>query len=157
MSTTLENIRSMSIERASVSMAVGIVMDRVSRLDEHDQHDLFRLAKALPLAKTDPEQEAIYGAMLEIIEQDAGSVRAIPEPSVDAGQKLAKWKRHVADRVKELRTVAKLTQENLARKADLPQSHVSRIEQAHLAPSSKTIDKLAAALGVEPGEIDPPR
>ena len=157
MSTTLENIRSMSIERASVSMAVGIVMDRVSRLDEHDQNDLFRLAKALPMAKTQSEQEALYGAMLEILEQDGGRVIAIPEPSVDTGQKLAKWKRHVADRVKQLRTAAKLTQADLARKADLPQSHVSRIEQAHLAPSSKTIDKLAAALGVQPGEIDPSR
>ena len=157
MSTTLESIRSMSIERASVSMAVGIVMDRVSRLDKHDQNDLFRLAKALPTARTDPEQEAIYGAMLEILEQDGGSVKAMPEPGVDAGKRVTKWKRHVADRVKELRTAAKLTQDDLARKAELPQSHVSRIEQAHLAPSSKTIDRLAAALGVEPGKIDPSR
>ena len=157
MSTTLESIRSMSIERASVSMAVGIVMDRVSRLNKHDQNDLFRLANARPLAKTEAEQEAIYGAMLEIFEQDSGSARAMPQSSVDAGQKLAKWKRHVADRVKELRAAAKLTQEDLARKADLPQSHVSRIEQAHLTPSSKTIDKLATALGVEPDKIDPSR
>ena len=157
MSATLEHIRSMDPLRASVSMAVGIVMDRVSRLGKEDQNDLFRLVKAMVLAKTEEEQEAIRVAMLEILEQSTGGVRAMPEPREGTADNLVKWKGHVAERVRQIRTEAQMTQNELAAKADLPQSHVSRIEKAHLAPSSKTIDKLAGALGVQPGEIDPSR
>lgn len=138
-------------------MAVGIVMDRISRLGKEDQNDLFRLVKAILLARTDEEQEAIRVAMLEILEQCTGGIRAMPEPQKGAADNLAKWKNHVAERVRQLRTEAAMTQDDLATKADLPQSHVSRIEKAHLAPSSKTIDKLAAALRVRPGDIDPSR
>lgn len=157
MSTTLEHIRSMNIERASVSMAVGIVVDRLSRLDKDDRNDLFRLAKALPTAQTEEEQEAIYTAMLEILEQTSSGIRTMPEPRMDAGKKLEKWKQHVAAKVRQLRMAAGLTQEDLAKAAKLPQSHVSRIEQAHLAPSSRTIDRIADALSAKPGDIDPSR
>ena len=138
-------------------MAVGIVMDRVGRLGKEDQNDLFQLVKAMPCARTDEEQEAIIIGMLEILEQGTGAVIKMPEAKRDAVGNLDKWKTHVAGMVRQLRTKAKMTQEELAGKADIPQSHVSRIEKAHLAPSAKTIDKLAAALRVQPGEIDPSR
>lgn len=157
MSATLEHIRSMDPLRASVSMAVGIVMDRISRLGKEDQNDLFLLVKAMLQAKTEEEQEAIRIAMLEILEQSTGGVKAMPVPKKGTAENLTKWKTHVAERVRQLRTEAEMTQDDLAAKADLPQSHVSRIEKAHLAPSSRTIDRLAVALGVRPGDIDPSR
>lgn len=108
MSNTLEHIRSLDPLRASVSMAVGIVMDRVGRLGKEDQNDLFQLVKAMPIAQTDEEQEAIIIGMLEILEQGAGTVISMPQAKKDAVGNLDKWKTHVAKMVRQLRAKANI-------------------------------------------------
>lgn len=52
-------------------------------------------------------------------------------------------------RLKELRTVRKLSQEQLAAKADISSKYTSRIEMGQHFPSIYTIKKLADALHVE--------
>jgi transcriptional regulator with XRE-family HTH domain len=49
---------------------------------------------------------------------------------------------------------AQLTQEQLAAKSGLPQSHISRIENAKHSPSLATLQKIAAALGVPVERFD---
>lgn len=52
-------------------------------------------------------------------------------------------------RLKELREQAGLTQEQLARKADLSTSFLSKLEQKDHDPSWTTVQALAKALGVD--------
>jgi transcriptional regulator with XRE-family HTH domain len=52
-------------------------------------------------------------------------------------------------RLKELREAKGLTQEALARAAEVSVSSVSKLEQRDLDPSWSTVQALAAALGVD--------
>ena len=52
-------------------------------------------------------------------------------------------------RIKELRTIRKLSQEQLAGKADISPKYMSRIEMGQQFPSINVITKLANALQVE--------
>ena len=57
-------------------------------------------------------------------------------------------------KLKELRIKAVLSQEDLARIADISAATVNRLEQNKQKPNFVTMRKLAKALGVEPGEIE---
>jgi transcriptional regulator with XRE-family HTH domain len=61
----------------------------------------------------------------------------------------------IAKRIKEIRKERHITQAELAGTSGLPQSHISRLEAGLHSPSFKTVEKIAKALGVEVGEIDP--
>lgn len=56
-------------------------------------------------------------------------------------------------RVKHLREQAGLSQDALAHAADLHRVYLSGIERGKRLPSIKTVEKLAKALGVHPGEL----
>ncbi len=60
---------------------------------------------------------------------------------------------YVGDNVRELRTLNALTQEELAGRAGITATALSRIERNEAEPRPSTIRKLAAALGVEPREL----
>ena len=52
-------------------------------------------------------------------------------------------------RLRELRKTKGLTQEAVARAADLSHSFIAKLEQTESDPSWTTVQKLAAALGVD--------
>ncbi len=56
-------------------------------------------------------------------------------------------------RLRELREARFLTQLQLAEAARVATATIVRIEQGQVAPNFQTIRKLAAALGIEPGEL----
>jgi transcriptional regulator with XRE-family HTH domain len=60
---------------------------------------------------------------------------------------------HIGDKLKRERTLAPLTQEELAQKAGLTTATVARIERDEVEPRPSTLRKLAAALGVQPREL----
>jgi transcriptional regulator with XRE-family HTH domain len=60
---------------------------------------------------------------------------------------------YVGDNVRELRTLNALTQEELADRAGITTTALSRIERNEAEPRPSTLRKLAAALGVEPREV----
>lgn len=68
----------------------------------------------------------------------------------------------IAYRLQTLREAAKLSQQEVADKADLSLSLIAKMEQGRKAdPRASTVLALAAALGVRPGElledlVDPP-
>lgn len=72
----------------------------------------------------------------------------------DTGR-LKAWAEHVGRKIQELRKAAGLTQVQLAERAGLPQSHISRLENAEHSATNLTLEKLAGALGVSVGDIDP--
>ena len=62
----------------------------------------------------------------------------------------------IAERLRELREERGLSQSALARRANLTPAAINRIEMGKRSPTSETIGKLAAGLGVQPGELFPP-
>jgi DNA-binding XRE family transcriptional regulator len=153
----LRTIRNGDVGEAAITMAIGIVIERISQLSAEDKQDLFELVKGLESAECDEDIEAIRSGMLEILDQDQYEIRQFEPPSDEIPPGMVKWNQFVADKVRALREAANKTQTELARDAGLTQSHISRIENAELSPSHHTVEKLAAALGVQPGEIDPTR
>lgn len=55
----------------------------------------------------------------------------------------------LGSRVKELRKIRKLSQEELSEKVDIDPKHLSRIEVGRGFPSLDTLEKLADALNIE--------
>jgi DNA-binding XRE family transcriptional regulator len=145
-----------SVGHAALTMAVGIIVDRIAGLKAEDRQDLFELVKGLSTATCDDDVEAIRVAMREILDQAPSSVLAmdLAEEAVRPA-KLRKWIHLVAGRVQWLRRKKGLTQTELAEKTGLPQSHISRIESGRLSPSRVTLEKLAAALDVPLSQLDP--
>jgi transcriptional regulator with XRE-family HTH domain len=56
-------------------------------------------------------------------------------------------------RLRELRTLAFLSQEELAQRAGVSESTVKLIERGVVSPHLRTVRKLAEALGVHPREL----
>lgn len=56
-------------------------------------------------------------------------------------------------RIKELRKVQGLSQEDLSYEADIPLSQVGRIERGEINSTISTIDAIASALHVEMKEV----
>lgn len=153
MDATLDEIRSMPLQDRAMSMAVVTLIDRVQRLSEADREDLFQLLMALGSAKSPDDFEEICESALEILQPRKGQL--IKLPTSGKSEQLKKWKTHVAGRIHALRKQNKWTQEDLATRCGIPQSHISRIESERLSPSHATIERIAKAFKVEPGEIDP--
>ncbi len=61
----------------------------------------------------------------------------------------------IGDQVRALREEQGLTMTELAEKANVTIAAVSYIERNLRSPSSDTIEKIARALGVSPGELFP--
>ena len=60
---------------------------------------------------------------------------------------------YVGDNVRELRTLNALTQEELAERAGITATALSRIERNEAEPRPSTLRNLSIALGVEPREL----
>lgn len=61
--------------------------------------------------------------------------------------------REFGKRLRKIRLEKKLSQRGLALEADMEHKHVQRIEAGEVNPTMTTIIALAAALGVDPGEL----
>src|SRR3954454_10015008 len=57
--------------------------------------------------------------------------------------------------IRQLRDARGWTQEKLAREADITVTSVSNVERGATKPNAETVEKLAAAFGLEPGDLDP--
>jgi transcriptional regulator with XRE-family HTH domain len=66
---------------------------------------------------------------------------------------MATLRKQFGVRLRQLRTGAGLTQEALAAQAELSVDFLSLVERGINAPSFENIERLAAALGVEPREL----
>ncbi|MDE2562558.1 MAG: helix-turn-helix transcriptional regulator [Sphingomonadales bacterium] len=63
------------------------------------------------------------------------------------------WRAVVGMNVRRLRTVAKLTQEQLAFAAEIDLTYVGGIERGKRNPSVLVLARIAGALGTEPSEL----
>ena len=60
---------------------------------------------------------------------------------------------HIGNKLREIRTRRLLTQEELAKKAEISPSTVANIETDNREPHFRTIRKLAKALDIDPTEL----
>jgi DNA-binding XRE family transcriptional regulator len=140
----------------SVILALSILINRIGTLPKADRDDLFELLQEWRKADDPEGQRSIQRAMEEILAQIPVNVKPLlrPEgPPMSRGLKC--WAEHVGKKIREFRERARLTQVQLAEKAGLPQSHVSRLENAEHSATNLTLEKIAKALGVAVGDIDP--
>jgi DNA-binding XRE family transcriptional regulator len=108
------------------------------------------------------EQREIALAIAEIlmpklagINDALGTVADLEEGiKPDVKEAAQAYRKKIGQAIRQKREALGLTQEQLAEKAGLLQSHISRLEIGMHAPTKNTIDRLAQALGVRPGELD---
>jgi DNA-binding XRE family transcriptional regulator len=147
----------LSDEAQTALLALSVLTTRMLLLPKPDQDDLFTLWQALKDTKDEEDRKSIRVAMEEIVIQVPVELRAmdLPIEQRPLSTRRQAWAEHVGRKIKELRERAGLTQVKLAEMAGLPQSHISRLENAEYSATNMTIGKIATALGVAIGEIDP--
>jgi ribosome-binding protein aMBF1 (putative translation factor) len=117
-----------------------------------------QLARLYQGTENEEEQNEIWEVMAEILfpnPRDMVATKIDDERSRDSGNTLAKHREYVGTQIKKWRRRLRMSQEELAKKAGIPQSHVCRLETGKHAPSYLTIERLATALGVKPSQLDP--
>ena len=137
-------------------LALSIVFGRIAELSKADNDDLFDLLGEWRNCGNFEEARGIQRAMEEILAQVPIRSRALPldrERPMPRG--LRSWTKHVGQKIKEFRELAKLNQTELAEKAGLTQSHISRLERAEHSPTNFTLEKIANALSIEVRQLDP--
>jgi DNA-binding XRE family transcriptional regulator len=135
----------------SLCKTVAFLLARLP--EEADREDLTEVM----LAMGHSEEEAKEGeeTIREILSHKTGIVVPVIFPSAGRNEKVAKWSNYAGGRVRELRKRAKLTQDELAKKAELPQSHISRIENGEISPTRHTLEKIVKALELTISDFDP--
>jgi DNA-binding XRE family transcriptional regulator len=136
---------------------------RLMRLPKQKVDRLSELQTLFGQASNEEEEEEILDIVVEIIEPALigmdwpKNVIADFESGVgnDAIRKVGAYRKQVGQRIKQRRKNLGMSQDDLAEKAGIPQSHVSRLERGVHAATDATIERVAKALGVEPGDIDP--
>lgn len=150
------DIRSMSVEGQLLTLSVTVVMDRIQRLSKEDRHDLFELVKELAVAATDEDRRGIRDTMIEILDGHSARLESLSlrDETEHHPKRWRNWVDWIGGTLRKARKEAKLTQEQLAEKSGLPQSHISRIESGKHSPSRITIEKIAKALGRNVTDFD---
>lgn len=92
--------------------------------------------------------------MREILQQQKGGMQPMSLPE-RTSEKLQSWMDFAGGKIRCFREQAGLTQQELAEKSGLRQSHISRLEKGHHSPSAMTLEKIAAALGTTVSKLDP--
>lgn len=142
-------------EVKQVLLAFSILSDRIRSLSDADRDDVFELFLECRKAN-EAEREDLYRAIEEILAQYPLKARPLqPTASGKMPAGLHRWAEHAGKCIRKQRERAGLTQAELAEKAGLNQSHISRLENAEHSPNHITLKKIADALGVEIGKLDP--
>jgi ribosome-binding protein aMBF1 (putative translation factor) len=109
------------------------------------------------------EQQEIAHAFSEILlpelvgsmKKERGKIAVLAEGVAEETKgKVDAYRRHVGAQIRKRRGELQMTQEELAAKAGIPQSHISRLEDGRHAPTAKTIERLARALDTDPSKLD---
>ncbi len=156
MSKELANLKELPQELVSFLLAVNVVADRMRRLPAPDADLIYKMMQDYATAKAEEDRSATIGAILEVLDQRPLDVRPFDlEQSGNRPEGLQKWVVWVSKQIKEAREEKNLSQQELADKSGLPQSHISRIENAKHSPSRTTLEKIAKALKVPISRFDP--
>ena len=134
------------------------VVQRLMALPARKQVRIAELCQLFQSVADSNERQEIAETLAEVLFRGASQTNAVPissSVSDDARAKLHNHRMYVAQQIKRTRVKMGMTQKMLAAKASLPQPHISRLERGEHAPTYFTIEKLAKALRVLPGDLDP--
>lgn len=147
----------MSPERiAHEHLVATLLAHRITELSQEALQDLVSLGPELANCQDHETYAEIAETVREILfPQIIGKVSSTWKREKPETAKFAKHAQWVANRIKEEREKAGMTQDQLAEKSGIPQSHVSRLETGLHSPSRKTLERISAALGKQLSDFDP--
>lgn len=126
----------------------------LAHLSEEDQADTLEVLNEMIQSHTKEEIVAAEETIREILKPKTGQI-VVMSSLRSRDDKVEKWSAFAGQKVRDFRKEAGLTQQELAERASLPQSHVSRIENDEVSPNRMTIEKIAKALGKSVRDFDP--
>lgn len=152
---TALNDQDMIVKEASLwEYAIAILTERITSLPKEAKDDLLELWTELTNASSKEECDEIRGAIQEILVPRLAGQVILKSPEKSGANTLAKRAEYLGKKIRDLRMKRDWTQEDLAKFAGLPQSHISRLESGKHSPSNATLQKIAKALGVKLSQID---
>ena len=89
------------------------------------------------------------GAATRLTSWQEIEAQRLRSPEARAGYDRARRAYEIGKQVRELRTSAALSQQELARLADTTQAGIARIEAGDVLPTIATLDRIGRALGVD--------
>jgi DNA-binding XRE family transcriptional regulator len=134
------------------------VLKRIRSMHPSRIQRFSRLVDLYRNAKTEEDAGEIEEVLAEMLFGEPNNYTASKlstEESSEARASLEKHRKYVGVQIRKCRQKLKMSQEELAERAGLPQSHICRLETGKHAPTYLTIEKLAAALGTTTSQIDP--
>ena len=134
-------------------LVAAYLMNRIANLPKESLQDLASLAPELAECDNAEAFREIAETVREILFPEL--LGDIDRAEIENTEKLRRHTEWTAGKIKTAREKAGLTQEELARKSGLPQSHISRLENAQHSPSQKTLERIAKALNMAPSALDP--
>ena len=133
-------------------------LGRFLRLRPTQQKRIFELVELYKIAATDREIEEIEDVASEILfrdPEDSVATRIEEDRAPDAEKALEQHRLYVGKQIRKWRRQLEMSQEELAKRAGIRQSHVCRLETGKHSPTYLTIQKVANALAVRPSQLDP--
>ncbi len=141
-----------SLESRLTGAAVATVVARMVQLNDQDQQYLFECVKDLSTIEDREDAEDTMKTIIEILDP-CKNIQRVPQNQLTQKEMprddYESWLVWISKKLRDLRAQSGLTQQQLAEKAGLPQSHISRLEAGKHSPSNKTLAKIAGALGID--------
>ncbi len=134
-------------------MALTVLEAKARSLSPADRADLLEVIREFMTTDDEESRESAASTILEILEPNRGTVRRVSLGEGTATK--TPWTASISKKIRELRIAAKLTQEELAARSGLTQSHICRLERGEHSPNGLTLEKLAQGLGVPLARLDP--
>ncbi len=144
-----------SSQRGPTDPAVKTFAAIARRLSPGDFDEFIELVRHLRQAEDPEEYDSWVRALEELMEQHPARADSFPLADEPMPFGLKRWAEYVGLRIRRLRKAAGMKQANLAAAAGLTQSHIGRLENAEHGATHLTLTKIAKALGVDVGELDP--
>lgn len=149
MTTTHDIDNDCEIEAGALSL-------QMRKLTAEDKADMVELMELILEHRDGNEEEfnAAASAFHEILFEQT-PCKLVKFPLSSSPDSLKRWKDYVSAKIKAARDVHGFTQNQLAIRANLPQSHISRLESGKHSPSHLTLEKIAKAMGMQVSDFDP--
>lgn len=147
-------LNTLGFQDQALMVALAAWGERVRALPMDDRNDLYELTKEFFSGATVEDRDSAARGIMEILEQTSG--RTVDMQVGASAAEPSEWIELVSRKIRALRLAANLTQDELAARSGLAQSHICRLELGQHSPNGATLEKLAQALGVPLAEFSPP-
>jgi DNA-binding XRE family transcriptional regulator len=136
--------------------AIATILERILSLPQEAKDDLMAVLMEARECNTPEKTSEIEDAVREILyPQLAGELVKGSAGNATRTENLKKRSVWIGAKIKEFREQRGFTQQKLSEATGLPQSHICRLELGQHSPSFATLTKVAKALDVSVGDMDP--